>query len=647
MSRFLKFLLISLLILNIPLEAKYPDLTPPIVHSKIKEIMEAHATHKKLSPEIVKRSMVLYIEALDPTKTYFTKSDIDQWINPSEAQLNQIVAALNSKDYSVFKAIYEKMVNLIPRHRKFQAEIDINHLPQKVSAKEFKDLQWLSTEKELKERLTRIRALQIETSAKLNEDLKDKALQRIEKRQSKYEEELLTKDPKEQNNLILTFALKSLSSALDDHTIYFTPEEASQFLINVQQRLFGIGAQLRDDLNGFTVVKLVEGGPAAVNGELKIKDRIIAVNGEPVVGMDIVDAVQLIRGPENSPVVLTVIRDTEDDNKVVSELKMDITLKRGEVVLTESRFESSYEPIGDENIGYLRLYSFYQDPDSCSTSDLKGAIEKLKKEHHISGMILDLRNNSGGILAQAVGVVGLFITKGIVVSIVDDKGNVQHLRNIDADIDWDGPLIVLINRGSASASEIVAGSLQDYGRALIIGDDHSYGKGSFQTFTLNGNQTTDVNPTGEFKVTRGRYYTVSGNSPQLIGVPADILVPGPLSESEIGEKFTKFPLENNKIKPNFWDDLEDIPYPHRERFRMLYRFNLQPQLHVYDSYLPTLKANSESRIKESTDYQAFLKEIKKKGDIVEGEDDEDFGQNDLQLKEAYNIMKDLIMLQKN
>lgn len=649
MIRFSKFFFISLLVLNISLFAKNPDLTPKIVHAKAKEIMDAHATQKKLSPELVKRILSLYIESLDPTKTYFLTSDIDPWINPTDSFLNQTVKEMNDKNYAVFETIFDKMASVIPRHRKLQSEIDLANLPKNVLAKEFKDLQWLSTPEELKQRLSRIKALQVETSAKLSEDVREKALQRIEKRQNKYEEEILTTNKDEKNNFILTHALKSISASLDAHTTYFTPEEASQFLINVQQRLFGIGAQLRDDLNGFTVVKLVEGGPAASSGELKVKDRVIAVNGEPVVGMDIIDAVQLIRGAENTPVVLTVIRETKDLNDKVVEEKVDVTLKRGEVVLKESRYESSYEPYGESNIGYLRLYSFYQDPESCSTSDLKKAILDLKKEHHISGLILDLRYNSGGILAQAVGVTGLFITKGIVVSIVDDKGNIQHLRNIDPDVVWDGPLIVLTNRGSASASEIVAGALQDYGRAIIVGDDHTYGKGSFQTFTLNGNQTSEVNSSGEFKVTRGRYYTVSGKTPQLVGVPADIVVPGPLSASEVGEQFTKFPLENDLIKANYHDDLEDIPPPHRQRFRMLYRFNLQPKLDIYNAYLGRLKENSDSRIKNSSNYQAFLSEIAKKDDIVEGEgeDDEEYGQNDLQLKEAYNIMKDLILLQSN
>lgn len=642
---FRKVLILPILALftSLTLEAKAPQLTPAIVDSKSKEIMKAHASQKELTPTLVNRVFISYIETLDPTKTYFIKEDIAQWIEPSDALTNRVLNEMKNRDYSEFEKINSAMVKAIERRRLLETEIQSDELPKNVSVEEFKDLPWTTNKEELKERLKRIAGLQVETAAKLSEEFRDKSLQRIKKRQAKYEEDILNQDPTEQRNFTLTHVLKAIASSLDSHTTYFTPEEAKQFMINVQQRLFGIGAQLRDDLNGFTIVKIVEGGPASNGKKLKIKDRIIAVDGEPVVGMDIIDAVELIRGPENTPVILTVIRETEVEDKPPIEEKIDITITRGEVVLTETRYESTYEPFGDGVIAYLRLYSFYQDPESSSASDLQKALDQIKEEQNVRGVILDLRYNSGGMLSQAVNVAGLFITKGIVVSIKDDKGNVQHLRDLDGKTVWNGPLVVLINRASASASEIVAGTLQDYGRAIIVGDDHSYGKGSFQTFTLNNSPGTEVNPEGEYKVTRGRYYTVAGRTPQLTGVESDIIVPGPLSEIDIGEQYTKFPLENDQIKENFEDDLSDIPLLQRERVRRLYHFNLQPKLHLYDSYIAKLKSNSQYRIENNKNYQTFLKELGKK-DIVEGQGEEQFGQNDLQLTEANNILKDLILL---
>lgn len=623
--------------------AKLPDLTPETTHRKLDEIMKAHASYKELTPVLVQRVLNNYIEELDPNKSYFIEPDINQWINPTPELLNKVLQDYQQDNFQTFEEIQNAMVRAIHRRHELEKQIRIEELPKHVNPEEFKDMKWVNNEHELLTRIMRIKALQLETASKLNEEFKEKSLQRIAKRQAKYEEDELTNDPVQRQRLILSNFLKAAASSLDAHSAYFTPEEASQFLINVQQRLFGIGAQLRDDINGFTVIKIIEGGPAANGKDLKVKDRIIAVNGEPVVGMDIIDAVELIRGEENSPVTLTVIRETgEGDAK--KEEKVDVTIKRGEVVLKETRYQSSYEPFGNGVIGYLRLYSFYQDPETSSASDLAAAINKMKQEHNLKGLILDLRYNSGGMLSQAVEVTGLFITKGVVVSIKDDKGTIQHLRDLEAKEDWDGPLIVLVNRASASASEIVAGTLQDYGRAIIVGDDHTYGKGSFQTFTLSNPKSGAVNQEGEYKVTRGRYYTVSGRTPQLTGVPSDIVVPGSLSETEIGEKFAKYPLENDHIKENFDDDLSDIPYLQRNKVRLLYKFDLQPKLAIYVPYMDTLKKNSAYRIEHNKNYENFLKEIKKKDKEVEEENEDQFGENDLQLFEAYNIMKDLILL---
>jgi len=639
-----KFLIIFLFfIFPLVVEAKLPVLTPQNTTTKANEILKAHATYKELTPELVRRILHNYLEELDPNKTYFIESDIHTWLHPSDQLVQEILSGYAHRNFSEFNKINDTMVMAIERRRELEKEIDLNNLPKDVNSKEFKDMKWATSLKELKERLEKIKSLQIETSAQLEPEIKEKALQRIAKRQQKYEDQLMINDPAQRERLILSTVLKATASALDAHTAYFTPDEASQFMIQVQQRLFGIGAQLRDDINGFTVVKIVEGSPAALSKELKVKDRIIAVNGEPVVGMDIVDAVDLIRGEKDTPVTLTIIREVKVDDQTREE-KKDIVVHRGEVVLKEARYESSLEPYGDGVIGHLKLHTFYQDPESSSSSDLSKEIQKLKKENKLKGIILDLRYNSGGLLSQAVEVTGLFITKGIVVSIKDNTGAVQHLRDLDGKSVWDGPLIVLINRASASAAEIVTGTLQDYGRALIVGDDHTFGKGTFQTFTLNTTKDAAVNNEGEYKVTRGRYYTVSGNSPQLTGVNSSIIVPGVLSDVEIGEKFAKYPLQNDKIKPNFDDDLSDVPFTQREKIKMLYKFDLQQRLKTYDPFMDTLKANSVYRIAHNKNYQNFLQDLKQVAEGNDLEHEEEYGENDLQLRETYNIMKDLILL---
>lgn len=640
-----RFLTLLLLVSTLAF-AKPPQLEPQLTKKKIEEIMALHASEKTISPQVVKRSFLTFLDELDPNKTYFIKGDIQEWLEPCPELVERTLNQFEQANFTEYKKIYNKMLSAIDRRDRIEQMIDTMTLPEKVDPKKFKDLEWVADEQELMTRIMEVKSLQLEASKKLDSDLQEKSMERIQKVRRKYEEELKSTDSKVRERVILSKILKAYATSLDSHTSYFTPEEAEQFMINVQQRLFGIGAALRDDINGFRVIKIVEGGPAERGGELKNEDLIIAVDGEPVVGMSIQDAVQLIRGEENTPVTLTVIREKKDESGDTKKQTLDVAIMRGEVVLKETRYESSFEPFGDGVIAYLRLFSFYQDPEFSSASDLARELNRLKEEHNVQGVVLDLRNNSGGMLSQAVQVTGLFISKGVVVSIKDESGKVQHLRDIDGQTVWNGPLVVLINRASASASEIVAQTLQDYGRALIVGDDHSFGKGSFQTFTLNATGQGLVNPEGEYKVTRGRYYTVSGKSPQLTGVLSDIVIPGPFSESEIGEKFAKFPLDTDQIPDAFDDDLSDLPFFQRSKILNVYKFNLQPKLVDLNALMPRLKKNSEARLANNKGYQALMEEIKKKDtEALEEREDSD-KKADYQLTEAYNILKDLILIKR-
>lgn len=637
--RSLLVLFLSLLCLSV--ESRLPEIDSVDVTKKLDEIMKVHVSYKKPNKELMRRTIQNFLEELDPAKTYFIRKDVQKWLDPSDDLLDRALNGYSKSDFTLFWEIYQKMGESIERRNSWMEDLERADLPENVKVSEFKDLDWAHDEDALFQRLLRMKTLQMEAAQKLDEKNKEGLLRRIEKRRANLEQDLQTKDPTERKRRILSYVLKALASALDSHTVYFTPGEATQFMINIQQRLFGIGAQLRDDLNGFTIVKIIEGGPAYRQKGLKVKDRVIAVDGEPVVGMSILEAVELIRGEEGTNVLLTVLRKREEKEE---EEKIDINVVRGEVVIEESRIQSSYEPYGDGVIAEIKLFSFYQDPQSSSSADLLNEILKFKKEHNLKGIILDLRYNSGGVLSQAVEVAGLFVRKGIIVSIKDGEGSIQHLRDLDGKVAWDGPLIILTNRASASAAEIVAQSLQDYGRALIVGDDRTFGKGTFQTFTLDASLKGTANPEGEYKVTRGQYYTVSGKSPQLSGVEADITVPGIFSEFDIGEAFAKYPLQNDRIKENYDDDLADVPKRHREQLSKLYKFNLQKQTDEYVRHVPALKKNSQIRVQENKNYQNFLAELKKKN--VDEEEMEEYGLNDLQMGEVVNIMKDLVILMR-
>jgi carboxyl-terminal processing protease len=622
------------------LSAKQPELTFDETLKKTQEIMKQHVKYKELTPQIVERILQNFLEELDPGKVYFIESDIQHYWYPADALVQRTLKQMQHANYKTFTEMYTLMLKAIERRRTIDPAVAAADKPKGVKPEEFKDIKWAVSKQELTERLIRIKGLQMEAASKFEDENMEQFQKRIDKRQIKRENELKGMSEKDRQIQLQIYLLKAICSALDSHTDYFTPMEADQFMIQVQQRLFGIGAQLKDNLNGFAITRILEGGPAEKSKKLKINDRIVAVNKEPVVGLNIEEAVELIRGKKGSPVNLTILRDTEDKKTI----KFDIEIIRGEVVLEESRLDTTFEPYGDGIIPCIKLFSFYQDPNTSSAKDIKNAFAHLKKEHKIKGVVLDLRSNAGGLLPQAVAVAGLFLQKGIVVSIQDSTGNVQHLRNTDSDMMWDGPLIVLINKASASASEIVAQSLQDYGRALLVGDETTFGKGTFQTFTLDATSVDRINPQGEYKVTRGMYYTVSGKSPQLVGAKADIVVPGILSELEIGEKFSKYPLENAHIDPHFKDDLSDIPFIHRQKVALLYQHHMQPILTEYTQYVDQLKKNSQKRIEKNKNYQNFLTEIHKKN--YDSETVEIFGQNDLQLTEAYNILKDLVFLEE-
>ena len=512
--RFCSFLTFLSFFIAVCLQAKLPEIAPRDVTFKAKELMKAHAMHKRFTLELMQRILINYLESLDPNKTYFILSDIENWQHCDQKQLEQIIYSYYKSDFSCFVEIHNLFLKAIARRENIEQVLNQLSLPENVKASEFKEMQWAVTEEDLKNRLLRIRSLQAQTMSHLEEKIREKAKQRIIKAQKNFEKEALESDPIKKERLILSNILKATASSLDSHSAYFTPGEAAQFMIDVQHRLCGIGAQLRDDLDGITIVKILEGGPASASKELKEKDRIIAVDDEPIVGMEMTQAVEMIRGPENTPVKLTIVRELVEKNQETKEQQLEITLTRGEVVIKEMRFDSQYEPYGAGAIGYIKLYSFYEDQKGSCAEDVKKEIMHLKSSQQLQGLILDLRYNCGGLLNQAVDVTGLFISTGIAVSIKDENGQVQHLRVIDKEVVWDGPLIILVSRMSASASEIVAQTLQDYGRAIVVGDAHTFGKGSFQTFTLSSNDPHAINPEGEFKVTRGRYYTVSGKTPQ-------------------------------------------------------------------------------------------------------------------------------------
>lgn len=620
------------------LGAKLPDLSPQEVLDKTHELTQSHIDFHEITPKLILRTLANFVEHLDPTKSYLYEEEIQKWLEPEESELVKITEDFKRKDFTAFEQIVLVMRDAINRRRAFHLN-EVTDLPDEdeVSSLEFEEMEWTKTNEELHTRNVRIHVLQGKITSKLDDETKEKFFLRLEKRRAFQEDQVLSTDSTEAKNYLLTQILKATASAFDNHTAYLTPGEATQFLIDVQLRLFGIGVLMRDDLNGFTIVQILDKSPTAKANKIKPNDRIIAVDHEPVVGMEITEAVELIRGPENTDVVLTILREATDNSSET----FDVTITRGEIVLEETRMDYETYPFGNGTIASIHFPSFYQDQNTSSSEDLKLAIEKISQDNNINGIIIDLRGNTGGVLPQAVRVAGLFISKGVIASIVDRSQNPQHLREVDNDIIWPGPLIVLVNKASASAAEIVAQSLQDYGRAIIVGDESTFGKGTFQVFSVNPSNPHNINPTGEYKVTLGKYYTVSGKTPQLHGVKSDVIVPGPLSKLKIGEQYSKYPLASDSIAPHFDDKLEDLPPFQRKHIYPFYSANLQKKSNNWTRHLDTLQENSKKRLDDNIAFQHFLTQLDDGGDDVALQA---YLRADLQKLEALNIMKDMIVL---
>ena len=635
---FSNFFLTILLCATCALEAVVPppQLTSHDTYEKTEEMLKMHAKYKKIDNTLMARAFKVFIEKIDPLKVYLLDSEVDKYINPSKAFLSTATEDYEHENFTFFSTLYSTFLKAIERRNSMESKIFYKDLPKAVDYKTIEKMPHPKDFESCKYKLRCIKSLQEEAISYLDDKKQEKQRAFILKKRLNREKELTTESNLERTRMVHVFFLKSIAEALDSHTTYFTPHEAKQFIVHIQQRLFGIGALLSDSMDGLTVMKILKGGPAQKGKLLKKNDKIIAVNNESIIGMDITEAVDLIRGPLRSKVILSIIRESDGVRQ-----NFDVEIIRNEIVVEESRYSSKIEPFGDGVIAHLHLHSFYGDPKSSSSKDLRKELLEIQKKNKLKGVILDLRDNGGGLLTEAINVSSLFINKGVVAAIRTNKGDVSRLRNLNDNKIWGGPLMVMINKGSASASEIVAQALSDYGRAVVVGSERSYGKGTHQSGTFFDKTPDRVNPKGEYKVTGGVYYTVSGKTPQLKGVASDVVVPGFYHELEVGECFTKYPLENDSIAPLFDDDLADIHPLYRFRVKKALEEKLQKQESVA-KYIPALKKASGDRIATNKDYQNFLKALADPTDKSYAE--ERFTQEDLQLSESINIMKEFILL---
>src|SRR3972149_10130278 len=627
------------------------------VRLTMQEMFNYHVEYKEMSPLLIRRSLKLFIEQFDADKTYLLASEVKPYLDVNDSQVQSVVQGYYANDFSTFRALNEVIQKASLRARAYRKEIEkeliLNPRDDEVPSGE-SYLNYSPDVDQLKARIRRqvLRALwfekRVSSVGKWTPEQKEKVFALWEKRFRRLENSYLFINERGQKisseraeHYLVMHILKAMAKSLDAHTAYFSPEEAAEMRASLEKQFEGVGVVLREGIDGVVIIDLVKGGPAERCGKIAVGDLLVEIDGKSVSGSSYGEILKAMKGQGAKQLELGFKRAQE----MGKENFYRVSLKRERIVMQEERVKFGSEPFADGVIGKVTLPSFYESGESSSCeTDLKEAIRSLKKQGKLYGLVLDMRENSGGFLNQAVKVSGLFISSGVIVISKYSQGEVQYLRDLDVRVYYNGPLIVLTSKASASAAEIVAQALQDYGTGLIVGDERTYGKGTIQYQTV-----TDDAAASYFKVTVGRYYTVSGRSTQIEGVQADIVVPTIYSAYNIGEKYLEYPLNNDRVPAAYVDPLNDLDQRNRQWFVQNYLPNIPKKLSLWTQMLPVLKDDSSFRLEHDKNYTLFLKTINPKesesSEAVKTTAKENWGVEDLQMGEAVNLLKDMIILQ--
>ncbi len=575
------------------------SLVPEERHSSAMQLVSMFIERYHYSPKEFNDSLsswILndYLKSLDFQRMYFLQSDIDQF-EEYRFVLDQSVGTGNLEPaFEIFKRYKDRMNNRLNYALKVlstpvdltkneEVNLDREKAPYAKSEKEQDEL-WL---KRIKfDLIGLILGGKEEKDAR---EVLEKRYKNLQKALNQY-----------RSDDVFQIYMGSIMESIDPHSSYMSPKTSQDFNINMSQSLEGIGATLTSENDYITIVRVVPGGPASKSGQLDDGDRIIAVGqGEDGEMVDIVgwrtdDAVQLIRGAKGTTVRLSILKKKDGANAIPVEIK----LVREKIKIEEQSAKKKIIEIKDDGksykIGVIDVPSFYLDfegkrkgeKDFKSTSnDVRKIIDTLKTEG-VSGIVMDLRNNGGGSLLEAIELTGLFIKTGAVVQVKETDGSVKVNRDNDPSIAWDGPLAVLINSGSASASEIYAAAIQDYGRGIVLGEQ-SFGKGTVQNL-IDLDKVSGGSKLGQLTLTIAKFYRISGGSTQHKGVIPDILFPSAFDPSETGESSYPTALPWDKITPTAF----------------------QPNSGI-SSYFEDLKSKHDKRTAGNEEYQYFIKDLEK------------------------------------
>ena len=646
------FLIFGLIIGVVSLFALYPrQIEDPIekeaviLKSVVNILERAHFKPKDINDDFSKKVYQSYLDLLDGGKRFLIQADVDK-LKPYEKQIDDEILATK---LNFFNASLDIINAAQSRVKSFYKEIlakPMTFNEKETISYDFEKMPYAKNEKELYARWEKIlKANVLDEIVQVQNGQENDSL-KVDKSEIKsfatIEKEAREKVLKDYDRLFermeklrredrFSDYINSITEQFDPHTSYFSPNDKEDFDIGMSGRLEGIGARLQADGEYTKVSEIVVGGPAWKEKNLEAGDVImkVAQEGQPAIdirGMRLDDVVSKIRGKKGTKVILTV--------KKVSGTMQNITITRDEVLMDESFAKSVI--IGQEgvleNIGYIYLPKFYADFDNnkgrFSFTDVAKEVEKLKKAN-VNGIILDLRNNPGGSLNDVVKMAGLFIEQGPIVQVKSRENEPYVMNDEDKNYAYDGPMVVLVNHQSASASEILAAALQDYKRAVIIGGTSTYGKGTVQRF-VDLDRTVSVannlKPLGQLKLTIQKYYRINGGSTQLEGVTPDIVLPDAFNYIKIGERENKSAMEWTKIAPARYtqnvfviNNMDDIKAKSKKRvetnplFKAIdenaHRIKEQSDKKIYTLELDSYKKDMNSRKEQTKKFNALFKEI--------------------------------------
>jgi len=598
---------------------------------------KGHYSPKDMDDAFSRNIYKNFIDDVDPLKRYFLNSDIEEFKKYETAIDDQI----KIKDVTFFKLVYTRLTERInqiekiyprilelPFNYSIDEELNVDYdkitYPNNIKALENrwrKQLKFTTISNyydlieengtNLNEKSTEGKSEDFENPKSLSE-IEIEARENTKSSMSEYFDFVNDLESKDYFGIFLN----TIVEEFDPHTNYFAPSDRDRFELQMSGKLEGIGARLQKKNDYIKIVEVISGGPAWRGEHVEVGDMIMKVRQESekeavsIIGMRLDDAVKLIKGPKGTKVILTIKRV---DGSIEEEI-----IIRDVVEIEETYAKSALIKKEDKNYGLIDLRQFYFDMQNYkernAASDVKKEIIRLKKQG-MEGLIIDLRGNGGGSLRTAVDMAGLFIKEGPIVQVASSGSKKEVLNDNDDEIVWNGPLVILVNELSASASEILAAAMQDYKRAIVVGSKQSYGKGTVQNLLdlnqwLRNNEMGDM---GSLKLTTQKFYRVNGGSTQLEGVKSDVVMADRYSYIDIGEKDYDNPLPYDKIEPanyEVWNGNIDFE---KTISRSIERITKSQQLKLIDENAQWIK-NRRDVTTVNLNYESYKKDIESRID---------------------------------